>query len=243
MPSWMSVAEAAEVLGVNGRQVRNLAAHSQLDARRLGRSWLVSADSVDIYRRERREAGRPLSAEFAWWLLAGVDAALSREPALDVAPSDRRERHRLRKLQLSMPAPERWSSWMRRRAVRRHVWFHPGAKVRIESDKRVVRPDLSAELGLAAFDLAHPYVDASDFEAFVADHRGQVVEGSEAGDAAEVMVVPELPEELDWRSHVGASALVDLSVHADARVRHAACGRLHIAADRISVALNVRQTA
>ena len=230
MANWMSVSDAADRLGMQGRQVRNLIAHSDLDAERLGRAWMVSRASVDDYRRLSVRAGRPLAAESAWWVLAAVDAAIhnDREPA--ELPNDRRARYRLRRILAAPPEVEHWASWLRSRALRRSVWFHPGAAGRIESDDRVERSDLSAELGLAVHDLGALYVSEDDFEDFVARHHGQIVEGIGSPDARPVMIVPLFPEAISWRSHVAASALVDLSVSPDARVRRAALGRLADAA-------------
>jgi excisionase family DNA binding protein len=51
----MSVVEAAEVIGSSTRWVRRLAGCGRLRARRVGRTWLIDAASLDAYR-HRKEA-------------------------------------------------------------------------------------------------------------------------------------------------------------------------------------------
>jgi len=222
----MSVAEAAEALGVQGRQVRNLIAHAHLDAEHLGRAWMVSSASVDEYLRLNVATGRPLAAETSWWFLAAVSAALHEDRRPVEQPADRRDRYRLRKLEATSPAVEQWSAWLRRRSTGRHVWFHPGATERIRSDERVTRVDLSSDLGLAVGDLSTLYVAEVHFDAFVAAHHGRSSDGLGIADAKQVMVVPAISGSIDWHLHVAASTLVDLSSSPDSRVRHAALARL-----------------
>lgn len=229
MPGWMSVTDAAAVLGVQQRQVRNLIEQSELDAERVGHVWLVSSASVEARRLLGIEAGRPLSAGSAWRMLARIDAALHGDLSSIEEPADRRARYRLRQLQNSSPPVEQWSSWLRRRAEHRRVWFHLGAMKRIASDRRAVRPDLSTQLGLDVSDLGHRYVDAAQFDAFVERHRGEVMREPNSG-AVDVVVVPTLADDINWHSYVEAAVLVDLSAHPDARVRHASVQLLGAAA-------------
>jgi excisionase family DNA binding protein len=222
MADWMSVAEAADALGVHERQVRNLIADSQLEAQRLGRAWLVSPASVGARRRQPTVGGRPLSAPLAWYVLAHLDAAVGDALAAAREPADRRVRHRVRQLLKAPPAPEVWGSWLRRRAEPHAVWFHPGSEARLTVDGRIARADLSSELGVPVADLCRRYVAARDFSAVVADHHGRLAEGESVPGASVMMVVPGLPDDIDWTGHLDASSLVDLAGDADARVRHGA---------------------
>lgn len=65
---FISVDQAASALGVSPRRVRALIGSKQLPAVKLGRSWAV--DRSMLRSRGRREAGRPISADNAWALLA-----------------------------------------------------------------------------------------------------------------------------------------------------------------------------
>lgn len=222
MSELISVAEAAAELGVHPRQVRNLIAHGQLAAQRVGHLWLIPSDAVDARRRSEALPGRPLSAQSAWWILARIDAALDGEPPSSYSPADRRARHRLREQQLAHPTVPAWGSWLRRRGEPKRVWFHPGASKRIAADRRVARHDFGDQLGLDLSGVGRLYVGERDFSAIVDAHHGRQVSGAVVGGEVLMMVVPELLEELDWRSHVRAAALVDLLDDPDARVQHAA---------------------
>jgi excisionase family DNA binding protein len=66
--SEISVAEAAQRLGIGEQRVRSLAASGQLQARRLGHAWALDSAAVDARMKGARR-GRPLSARSAWALL------------------------------------------------------------------------------------------------------------------------------------------------------------------------------
>lgn len=226
----MAVSDAAAVLGVQPRQIRSLVAHSQLHAERVGHVWLVSAASVEARRRLNVDVGRPLSAGMVWRLLGRVSGALRDDLGAAEEPTDRRERYRLRQLQVSPPEVSQWSSWLRRRGEHRRVWFHPGTIARVTSDPQLKRADLSTQLGLDVADISPLYMEAAHFGAFVEQHRGQIIHEPDIG-AVNAMVVPALADGIDWRGSVAAAALVDFSDHADARVRHAALELLRAVSD------------
>ena len=82
----MSVAEAAQRLGVGVPRIHQRIADGSLRAERIGSQWAVDELSL-VQVAERRSPGRPLSARSAWALIAlsvGDDAALA-----DLAPSER----------------------------------------------------------------------------------------------------------------------------------------------------------
>lgn len=227
MFEWMTVADAAERLGVDPRQVRALIASSGLEAERFGSVWMVSTQSVTARRRQRIEAGRPLAAATTWRLLERIDCAVRGLPVAHAEQLDRRQRHRLRTHQLAMPDVDRWDRWLRRRGVRHRVWFHPAAAESVAADHRVERPDV--RLAFSSPVTAPLYIDHRDFDAVVDMYRGQphVIDG--AAGVVDVVAVPDLGD-VAWRPHVVAAALVDLSSDRDARVRFAATEKLQDAA-------------
>lgn len=82
----MSVAEAAQRLGVGVPRIHQRIADGSLRAERIGSQWAVDELSL-VQVAERRSPGRPFSARSAWALIAlsvGDDAALA-----DLAPSER----------------------------------------------------------------------------------------------------------------------------------------------------------
>jgi excisionase family DNA binding protein len=61
---WMTVHEAATVLGVTDGRVRQLLSAGALRGERLGaRMWLLERASVERYKKERRPVGRPRKAD------------------------------------------------------------------------------------------------------------------------------------------------------------------------------------
>jgi excisionase family DNA binding protein len=62
----LTLREAAERLGVSTRRARALVEHQQLQAQKLGRQWLVSADAVRQAQRSRQDRGRPIRPGTAW---------------------------------------------------------------------------------------------------------------------------------------------------------------------------------
>ncbi|MEU7479008.1 helix-turn-helix domain-containing protein [Lentzea sp. NPDC042327] len=73
---WLSVAEAAQRLGVSAAQVRDLVAAGRLNAVKPGRDLLVDADAV--HRRlhvEKPQRGQPWSPRIAWAVLAHASGA------------------------------------------------------------------------------------------------------------------------------------------------------------------------
>lgn len=75
----VSVAEAADRLGVNAQRVHQRIADGSLSAERIGHQWVI--DEADLARLDARPAGRPLSSKSAW-SLAIVAAALEADGSL-----------------------------------------------------------------------------------------------------------------------------------------------------------------
>lgn len=130
----VSVAEAAEELGVSERRVRQMLDDGSLTGRRIGRSWVI--DLAEVHRRGRRPApkGRPWSPRSAWALLAVLDG----EPSA-LSPTERsRARRRVR------GGIEPLVDRLRARADERSFYAHPGVLSRLAAEPEIVRGGVSA---------------------------------------------------------------------------------------------------
>jgi excisionase family DNA binding protein len=64
MGDYITTPEAARVIGVNGRRVRQLIQEGRLAGKRVGRDWLVERADAERYRDSDRTPGRkPTTAE------------------------------------------------------------------------------------------------------------------------------------------------------------------------------------
>ena len=78
--AWLDVAEAAAQLDVDARQVRRLLAGGDLAGQRIGRVWIVDADSVRERLRQNPVAGRPLAIATASGKFASIATDMQPEP-------------------------------------------------------------------------------------------------------------------------------------------------------------------
>jgi len=144
----IAVREAAERLGVSEPRVRQLLVSGDLAGRRLGRAWLVSAESVArMAERGVRPPGRPLGPQRAWALLdllAGGDAAWLASPA--------RSQLRARLRGLAGAAPGQWSAALRGRSEVVFCRAHPAAIPRLAGHEGVLPAGLAVLAG-RPFDL------------------------------------------------------------------------------------------
>lgn len=62
----LTIAEAAERIGVSPRRARALVERGQLPAVRRGRMWFTTPEAADAFRRNSPGRGRPLSQRTAW---------------------------------------------------------------------------------------------------------------------------------------------------------------------------------
>lgn len=138
--SWISLAEAAEQLGVSPVTVRNRLAHDQLVGRRIGRQWLVDARSLDELKHNRPATGRPLSPEVAWSVL--LAASGDRAEARAVVNDERYFYRALAWLRRHSLADDRSRLRLRAQAERFHA--HPAELPRIAERPDVVRTGVSA---------------------------------------------------------------------------------------------------
>jgi excisionase family DNA binding protein len=144
----IAVRDAAERLGVSEPRVRQLLASGDLAGRRLGRAWLVSAESVARMReRGVRLPGRPLGPRRAWALLdllAGGDAAWLASPA--------RSQLRARLRGLADAPPGQWRGALRGRSEVLSCRVHPAATPRLVGHEGVLPAGLAVLAG-RSFDL------------------------------------------------------------------------------------------
>ena len=147
----IAVGEAAERLGVSEPRVRQLLASGDLAGRRLGRAWLISAESVARMReRGARPPGRPLGPRRAWALLdllAGGDAAW--------LASSARSQLRARLRGLAGASPGQWRAALRGRSEILSCRAHPAAIPRLAVHEGVLPAGLAVLRG-RPFDLAIP---------------------------------------------------------------------------------------
>lgn len=57
----LSTSEASEILGANERWVRRLVAAGRLEARKIGRDYVISRKDLEEFARVERQRGRPRS--------------------------------------------------------------------------------------------------------------------------------------------------------------------------------------
>jgi len=70
MARLLPISKVAEELNLSPRRVHALIDAQQLPAERAGRSWFVSEQALERFRRRERRRGRPLTSANAWALLA-----------------------------------------------------------------------------------------------------------------------------------------------------------------------------
>lgn len=234
---WVSVPEAARILGVSDRQARKLAEAGQVRAQRVGGRWVVDAAALEAGRDQLRRPGRPLSAELAWALLVSLSrpagsGAEAIDSVLEVV-HDRRARHRLRVLFGSAGDVGRRRRLLASRGRRRPVWLHPVMEQRLLEDSRVRvsgGPALvEAGVGLSGVPVGRLYVEEAAVPGLFARYRLQ----DDPAAPLELMVIPaSVPEHLlppAGRPVPLAVAAADLLDSADARERDAGAELLEAA--------------
>lgn len=150
----VSVAEAADLLGVSPRRVRQMIDAGRVQARQVGGQWLVEAASLP----SSPHRGRPMAADVAWAMLAEV------APEHFTPDEAYRWRQRRNKL-VRDPEPERLlSSWVASRA--RRMSFESRGSAALLEDERVVPSGMSDPRSeIAAGDIVEGYVRESDLAA------------------------------------------------------------------------------
>lgn len=127
---WMSVAKAADSLGISPSRVRVLVHRGDLLAEQSAGRWLIDAASVDQLAARPRRAGRPFNSRAAWALLA---IAGNRSPDwVSVA-----ERARLEEVLASRDVLD-LAAQLGRRAVVEHWYVHPSLLDPIAAEDDVI---------------------------------------------------------------------------------------------------------
>lgn len=222
----ISASEAAQILGVSARRVRQLLDGGELEAEVIGGHAVFDADSV--YRRleHRPLPGRPLSPELAWAVLAVLSLdELSWEDALRSAAPDRRLRHRLVH-QLNSPRDAReWRQLLRRRADSERCWAHPSVISDLLADPWVSagRARAAAEYGfdVSPGDEAYAYVSRGRVGEL--EKRYELEPDSHGG--VELMIYDEgqqVARPVPGHPVPVAAAVVDMLDSNDARLQHQA---------------------
>ena len=170
----LSVAEAAEMLGVHPQRIHQRIREGSLPAKKVGNQWAVEMNDL---RRLKHHAGpgRPLSSKSAWDLLA---VAAGDQAASKLSPSVRsRARSRLASLLALASAAELEDAAahlvhaMRNRAERALFVASPRDLPDVRDDERVhlsgvSLPDSNMSFGA----VAEGYVSADDVDALVDDY-------------------------------------------------------------------------
>lgn len=217
---WKSVAEVAKDLELSPVVVREHLVDGSLDGRRLGRQWLVDARSVDAFKRNRPQPGRPMAPGMAWSVL--LAASGDRSGAQAAAGSERAFYRALQWLREHSLIDDR--SRLRRRAVAERFDVHPAEAARVSRSADVLRSGLAAGRAVGLIgggQVVDVYAAAS--------HRDELVDrhGLIAGDGP--MRIRWLPDELwplldDVDAGVAprAAVLIDLLEADDPRARREA---------------------
>jgi excisionase family DNA binding protein len=180
VPMEVSVAEAADILEVSPRRVRQLIDAGRVQARQVGGQWLVEAASLP----SGPHRARPMAADVAWAVLADLAPE-------HYAPQDayrwRQRRNRL----VHDPEPERLlASWVASRG--RRLLFESRASAGLLEDDRVVPSGLSDPRSeIAAGDVVEGYVRDSELDAV---RRQYLLRPGGHGSRVVLHIADELPQ-------------------------------------------------
>ncbi|MGK2932108.1 MAG: hypothetical protein ACSLFD_04985 [Solirubrobacterales bacterium] len=180
----LSVAEFARQRGISRQRALAMIGAGQLQARRIGRSWVVDQGEIN----RRSAIGRPLGRRMVDILLDSI----SGKPLDDLAPQDRYFAAKyVQRLSESQDPARLLHSWMKprqRRVV--NVAANPADLRQLAQDKRVIASGISDErAGLSASREFEGYIAESELEAFLRDN---LLVASEAPNVR-LHVVDELP--------------------------------------------------
>jgi excisionase family DNA binding protein len=190
----ISVAEAAQRLGVSVGRVHQRIADGSLRAERLGSQWVIDEAAL-LSVAESRSPGRPLSERSAHAILAlscgdvqmGSFAASERARAKERLKALFEERSDVAALVRSM---------LRNRAERRLFRASALDLPGMREDGRLVLSGISHPAsGIASGDLVEGYIESGDLDAFIRDHL--LVAARSDGDANVVLhAVAQRPDDI-----------------------------------------------
>lgn len=172
--AYMSVAEAAEMLGVHAQRVHQRIRDGSLPAEKVGHQWVIRGDDLHRVKQQVRP-GRPLSSKSAWDLLA---VSLGEQASSSLSPSARSlARSRLRNLIVHTSSAELEDAVVQvQRALRNRghrALFHasPRDLPDLRKDQRIHLSGVSApESNLSSGDVAEGYLHANDLDVFAHDY-------------------------------------------------------------------------
>lgn len=171
--SHLTVADAADQLGVSLQRVRALLAVGDLTGERVGRVWLIDPNSLANYRHVRQPgAGRALAPATAWAALLTSFAADTTDELVNAFQIVDERRVRLRALRERDADDWRWLA--RRRATVHRFDTRPAYLSRIATDPDVSPAGLAASTprGLASgAETFDAYVDSATAERLAAEYR------------------------------------------------------------------------
>lgn len=172
--AYVSVAEAAEMLGVHPQRIHQRIRDRSLPAEKVGSQWAIQANDLRRLRHNARP-GRPLSSKSAWDLLAvaadsQLDAALS-------ASARSRARSRLRSLLILASTAEledaaaHLAGALRNRASRALFVASPRDLSDLRADRRFHLSGISLpESNMSVDDVAEGYLASDDLDAIIDDY-------------------------------------------------------------------------
>lgn len=161
----LSVAEAADRLGVSRERVRALARSGRLAARRIGRTWIVDESALHPPARIAVGSGRPLSARSAWAVLR----VLNGEEPPGISRTERQRAHdRAGRIGQAPPG------WLAARALVHPLVVHRGLVDKLAADDRLLASGASAALAsgadLIALGQVEAYVRLNDLAGLINDY-------------------------------------------------------------------------
>lgn len=161
--SMITVATAAERLGVSPRRVRAMLQSGALSGERLGNQWMVDASSV---RPSPRRAGQPFSPRIAWGF---IELADGRVPNWVSATELSRLRMRWRKLRDRDDAVAVLRSALTRRAEPSR-WSAPEPAGLVTDALFVPSGKSDPRAGISATNYAEGYVHRADLDHLIRRH-------------------------------------------------------------------------
>lgn len=160
----ISVGEAADRLGVSARRVRERIAAGDLQARRVGRAWVL--EEAQLARSER--LGRPMSRRVAW---AFLDLLAGGKGEGVSQPEQSRLRGKRRQLFASPIPAVLLRSWLPARAEVQRYSAAAADLPALRGDARLVLSGISdPRSGMAAASVVEGYVAAEHVDDLVKDY-------------------------------------------------------------------------
>ncbi|MHB1090531.1 MAG: helix-turn-helix domain-containing protein [Ilumatobacteraceae bacterium] len=157
----ISVSQAAPLLGISERRVRQLLARGEMKGQRVGWSWIIDRKVIERARR-RPEVGRRWSPEAAWALL---QIAAGEHPKVSVVEASR-AKHRLAEHDLDVLVMKLAS-----RGEIRRFYGHKSVLEPLAREDMVVRSGVSAagehNADIIALDFVEAYVPKGRLEKLV----------------------------------------------------------------------------